>query len=90
MPKKKPVPLKKKVQEPHRSFTPAERDGVDTTALISRLNYEGKRHKLLNTISELTNCPFFAIPDKDVLTVPILEEIIEKLNGSKAKTRKNS
>lgn len=78
MPKKKPV----KKKQTHRSYTPSERAGIDIHALINTMKDEARRIELFNELEELTGCPRYAISIQSDLTIPILEEMVEILNGS--------
>ena len=82
--KKKPVPVPKKLKaKPKKeSFTEAERAGFDVAAYIARVKDLGQQHVLMHRISEETECPIYKLPDQDLLTIPILEEILEALDGN--------
>lgn len=82
MPKKKPIPKSKPVKKTHRSFTASERAGIDIHALINTMKDEARRIELFNELEELTGCPRYAISIQSDLTIPILEEMVEILNGS--------
>ncbi len=79
MAKKKPVP--KKLNKTKVSFTESERAGFDVEAYSARIKTLGEQYALMSRISEESGCPIHKLPDQDLLTIPILEEILEQLDG---------
>lgn len=83
--KKKPVPKKlkaKQKKEPFEGFKESHKAGFDVTAYVARIKDLGQQHVLMHRISEETECPIYKFPDQDLLTIPILEEILEALDGN--------
>lgn len=74
--KKKPIPKKSKPL-----LTNAQKAGFDVEAYIARVQGLGRLHALMCELSQRTECPVYQLPDSDILTIQILEEVLEALDG---------
>ena len=85
MAKKKPTPVPKKLkakQKPFSGFKESHKAGFDVQAYVSRITTLGEFQDLLQQVADKVGCPIHKLPDQDLLTIPILEEILEILDGS--------
>jgi len=62
-------------------LTKTQKAGFDVKAYIARAQGLGRLHSLMCELSEKTGCPVYQLPDSDTLTIQILEEVLEALDG---------